>query len=252
MMKKNMKKNAATLLHSEDLITANQNMIAEQLLFFPEEEQSQQRLCHYLKEHYDLDFTYQNTTYDKDLIFGATPNLGPQQLGVYATRSFEEGEILGEIKGTNLFGIRSNAEIKKLVKEYQGNSSYVWQLNLDKHDKYAVVIDLLNSGTSTRWINHSEEPNVTVRVDYKKRKDNNGKEYFTVEHPRILRKIPNLIRVLRDLAKSKNLPMATNEINNREDIKDFFNSLTQELDMLRKEELKKANLAEEEFKKVCT
>ena len=256
-------KKSITFLDNSDKVQAREEMLKEQLVFFPDEEDSLFRLCNYLNANCNQpDFKYQRTDYDEGVIIAANPNLGPKQLGVYAAKSFRPGDIVGEIKGTDLFGIRPNAEMDRIVEEYQGNSSYVWKLNLDDKDKYAVVIDLLESGSSTRWVNHATKPNLEVKVICKQRKDESGRtlfdyhayyvavskinfadeltisygdDYFTVERPQIVCQSQTLVGILEDLAKKQEV--AVSKISTRKEIKDFFTLLRS--DMLSKQEQKK-------------
>ncbi|MCW8470512.1 SET domain-containing protein-lysine N-methyltransferase [Fluoribacter gormanii] len=242
---------------------AKEEMLREELIFFPDEEDSRLRLCDYVKNNCSQpDFNYQCTDYDEDVIIAANPNIGPRQLGVYAAKSFRAGEIVGEIKGTDLFGIRPNAEIERIVDEYQEDTSYVWKLNLDAKDKYAVVIDLLKSGSSTRWVNHAKKPNLEVKVICKQRKDeygtvlfdyhayyvavkniafadeltiSYGDDYFSVERPQVVCQPQTLVEILHDLAKAQ--AVDESKISNRNEIKKFFTLLREA--MLSKNEQKK-------------
>ncbi|KTD72485.1 SET domain-containing protein-lysine N-methyltransferase [Legionella tucsonensis] len=250
-------------LNKADQEQAAEEMLTEQLVFFPEETESQLRLCNYLKNNcHQPTFNYLSTDYDKSVIIAAVPNLGPKQLAVYAGKSFEKGEIVGEIKGVDLFGIGINTEVDRLVKEYQGNSTFVWKLNLDDQDEYAVVIDLLEAGTSTRWVNHARTPNLEVKVICHQRQDEYGNtlfdyhayyvasrkiafadeltisygdEYFTKARPQIVRQPQTLIEVLHDLAKAQDQELTTSSLGTREEIKKFFGLLTLRADMRKKE-----------------
>ncbi|HHT0593527.1 TPA: SET domain-containing protein-lysine N-methyltransferase [Legionella anisa] len=250
-------------LNSADREQAAEEMLSEQLVFFPEEAESQLRLCNYLETNCNQPgFNYLGSDYDKDVIIAAAPNLGPKQLAVYAGKSFNKGEIVGEIKGIDLFGIGTSTEIDWLVKEYQGNSTFVWKLNLDDRDEYAVVIDLLNAGTNTRWVNHAMQPNLEVKVTCHQRKDEEGNvlfdyhayyvatqriavgdeltisygdEYFTKERPQIIRQPQTLIEVLHDLARTQDQELTISTMSTREGIKNFFSSLTLRADMRKKE-----------------
>ncbi|WP_412757836.1 SET domain-containing protein-lysine N-methyltransferase [Legionella bozemanae] len=261
---------AVKFLNREDREQAVAEMSTEQLVFFPEESESQRRLCHYLQNHCrQPGFNYLSTDYDKDVIIAAAPNLGPKQLAVYAGKSFKKGEIVGEIKGIDLFGIRTNTEIDRLVKEYQGNSTFIWKLNLDDQDKYAVVIDLLEAGTSTRWVNHAKTPNLKVKVICHQQKDefgntrfdyhayyvatrriafadeltiSYGDEYFTKARPQIICQPQTLVEVLHDLAKTQDQELITSTMSTREEIKNFFSLLTQRADMRKKEAKKQMYL----------
>ncbi|KTD42895.1 SET domain-containing protein-lysine N-methyltransferase [Legionella parisiensis] len=245
-------------------------MSADQLVFFPEESESRLRLCHYLQDNCrQPGFTYLSTDYDKDIIIAAAPNLGPKQLAVYAGKSFKKGEIVGEIKGIDLFGIGTNIEIDRMVKEYQGNSTFVWKLNLDDQDEYAVVIDLLEAGTSTRWVNHAKKPNLEVKVICHQQQDefgniqfdyhayyvatrriafadeltiSYGDDYFTKARPQILRQPQTLVQVLYDLAKTQDQELTTRTMSTREEIKEFFSLLTVRAGMRKKEAKKQMYL----------
>ncbi|WP_182392040.1 SET domain-containing protein-lysine N-methyltransferase [Legionella sp. PC997] len=257
-MKKTIK-----FLDNSDKTKARQEMLKEELIFFPDEEDSLLRLCNYLKYSCTQpDFNFQRTEYDKGVIIAASPNLGPKQLAVFAAKSFKPGDIVGEIKGTDLFGIRPNAEMERIVEEYQGDSTYVWKLNLDDRDQYAVVIDLLKSGSSTRWVNHANKPNLEVKVICKQRQDDSGKvqfdyhayyvaarkidfadeltisygdEYFTAERPQIVCQPQSLVKILEDLAETQQV--AISKISTPNELKEFFTLLRS--DMLSKQEQKK-------------
>ncbi|WP_392538499.1 SET domain-containing protein [Legionella sp. 227] len=247
-------------------LQAQEEMLAEQLLFFPESGESQLRLCNYVKDKCDQpDFDYLSTDYDQGVIIAAIPSLGSKQLGVYAAKSFVKGEIVGEIKGIDLFGIKPSAKIDREVKDYQGDSTYVWKLNLDDNDEYAVVIDMLKAGSNTRWVNHAGKPNLEVKVICRRWKDefgttqfdyhayyvaakkiafadeltiSYGDEYFTKDRPQIWRQPQTLIDVLQDLAKTQEQEVNPEEIHTPDAIRDFFHLLTQKAD-LRKREHKK-------------
>ncbi|WP_454781600.1 SET domain-containing protein-lysine N-methyltransferase [Legionella sp. WA2022007384] len=256
-------KKSITFLDNSEKVKASEDMLREQLIFFPEEDDSVLRLGNYLKYSCgQADFDYQHTEYDDGVIIAASPNLGPNQLAVYAAKSFRQGDIVGEIKGTDLFGILPNTTIERKVEDYQGDSTFVWKLNLDDEDKYAVVIDLLKSGSSTRWVNHANKPNLEVKVICKKTKDENGKilfdyhayyiavkkinfadeltisygdEYFTEERPQIVCQPQTLVGILEDLAKKQEV--AVSKISTPKEIKDLFTLLRS--DMLSKQEQKK-------------
>ncbi|MCW8408990.1 SET domain-containing protein-lysine N-methyltransferase [Legionella sp. PATHC035] len=236
-------------------LQAQEEMLAEQLLFFPESAESQSRLGNYVKDKCDQpDFNYLSTDYDQGVIIAAIPNLGSNQLGVYAAKSFAKGEIVGEIKGIDLFGVRPSSKMDRIVKDYQGDSTYVWKLNLDDNDEYAVVIDMLKAGSHTRWVNHAGKPNLEVKVICRRWQDefgttqfdyhayyvaakkiafaeeltiSYGDEYFTKDRPQIWRQSQTLIEVLQDLAKTLDQEMNPEELNTREELRDFFNLLTQ-------------------------
>ncbi|CAM2734576.1 SET domain [Legionella steigerwaltii] len=240
-------------LNKVDQEQALEEMLAEQLLFFPEQTESRLRLRNYLQNQCNQpDFNYLSTDYDHGVIIAAIPNLGSKQLGVYAAKSFEKGDIVGEIKGIDLFGIQPNSRMEQVVKEYQGDSTYVWQLNLDDKDEYAVVIDMLKSGSSTRWVNHAAKPNLEVKVICNQQKDkfgtvvfdyhayyiatrkiafadeltiSYGDEYFTKDRPQILRQPQTLIEVLRSLAKTLGQEFTISDVSTREGIKSFFDLL---------------------------
>ncbi|MCE0721983.1 SET domain-containing protein-lysine N-methyltransferase [Legionella resiliens] len=246
-------------LNSIDREQAAEEMLTEQLVFFPEEAESQLRLCNYLKNNGSQPgFNYLSTVYDKDIVIAAAPNLGSRQLAVYAGKSFAQGEIVGEIKGIDLFGVLPDSEINQRVKKYQENSTYVWKLNLDDHDQYAVVIDLLKAGTNTRWVNHARTPNLEVKVICHQRKDQYGNtlfdyhayyvathriafgeeltisygdDYFTKARPQIIRQPQTLIEILHELSKAQDQDLATSTISTREEIKKFFSLLTLRADM---------------------
>ncbi|PWY54638.1 hypothetical protein DGG96_15895 [Legionella qingyii] len=250
-------------LKNSDRVQAMEEMLKEELIFFPDEEDSRIKLCNYVKNNCSQpDFNYQCTEYDEDVIIAANPNLGPKQLGVYAAKSFKAGDIVGEIKGTDLFGIRPNAEIDRKVEAYQEDSSYVWKLNLDDKDKYAVLIDLLKEGSGTRWVNHANKPNLEVKVICKQRKDEYGQilfdyhayyvavkniafadeltisygdDYFSVERPQVMCQPQTLVDILHELAKTQAVEVS--KISTRYEIKDFFTLLRAA--MLSKEEQKK-------------
>ncbi|KTD69378.1 SET domain protein [Legionella steelei] len=263
-MPKNVK-----FLYTSDQEQAMDEMLAEQLLFFPEQAESQLRLGNYLQNNCNRPgFNYLTTNYDAGVIIAAMPNLGSKQLGVYAAKSFEVGDIVGEIKGIDLFGIQSNSRIERAVKQYEGDSTYVWKLNLDEQEQYAVVIDMLQSGSSTRWVNHAERPNLEVQITCKQRKDEFGKvvfdyhayyiatkriafadeltvsygdDYFSQQRPQILRRPQTLIDVLQSLAKSLEQEFTASDVKTPADIKNFFDLLTQKLN-IKKEQKKQMYL----------
>lgn len=240
-------------LSKEEQIQAMEEMLREQLLFFPEDAVSQIKLKDYLKKQGNRpDFHYLPTEYDKHVIIASIPNLGPNQLGVFAGKTFKKGEIVGEVKGADLFGIHSNAKIERIVEAYQGDATFIWKLNLEDDDDNAVVIDMLEKGSSTRWVNHANKPNLKLKVIYNQIIDDLGRiqneyhayyvaakniafaeeltisygdEYFTEERPEIWHKSQTLIEILLDLAKIKGLDIKAFELDSPAAIKEVFEQL---------------------------
>lgn len=252
-------------LSKEEQIQAMEEMLREQLLFFPEEDVSRVKLKDYLKQGNRHDFHYLSTEYDKHVIIASIPSLGPNQLGVFAGKAFKKGEIVGEVKGADLFGIHSNAKIEKVVEAYQGDATFVWKLNLEDDDDNAVVIDMLEQGSSTRWVNHANKPNLKLKVIYNKNIDDLGNiqieyhayyiateniafaeeltisygdEYFTEERPEIWHQSQTLVDILLDLAKNKGLNIKASELDSPAAIKEVFEQLVLQNETLQNEKNK--------------
>lgn len=116
--------------------------------------------------------------YDKELddhlIIAPTPDLGEEQLGVFAGRNYLPGQRVAMYDGDCPWGKQDESIIKEFCEKYQGSGDYMWQVKCDATQ--STAIDSRRKGTVARFVNESDDPNVEIVYV-------NGKAYYYALRP---------------------------------------------------------------------
>lgn len=180
----------------------------------------------------DFNLLY-DSALDPFLIVGETPDLGEDQLGVFAGKKYLKGERVALYKGEVLCEKSKTKKVAKFIKNYSGVDDYIWQLDCGDGD--SVAIDACFKGSIARLINDSENPNTEMEyIDgecyYIATRDINfgeeittsyGEAYFNeINHTRkltnyIARNPSHLNSIIQSISKDN----PTTEITNINDLK---------------------------------
>lgn len=180
---------------------AYENMLNQELVFFPSDTLSLQKLIKFVKKknhkiYNNPKFEYISSQYDQNLIIAATPELGVNELGVFAGKNFEKNEIITSYEGENKWGIRSAEEITTNIKSCKESGDYLWEIDC-QHGK-SMIINSITTGNIARFVNDSLNKNAEAQmrngqVVYVAKREIKfgeeitvcyGKEFFSRQHPR--------------------------------------------------------------------
>lgn len=176
-------------------------MLEQRLVFFPGIPESLNKLIAFVqrknyKRYKNSHFEYVPSQYDLNLFIAATPELGEEELGVFAGKEFQQDEIIACYLGENS-GVKSSSEIKKSIDSCHRPGDYFFEVSCKKGK--AMTVDAMEVGSISRFLNDSLHKNAYAVFEQNKliikaqRKIqfceeitiNYGSSYFNKNFPRI-------------------------------------------------------------------
>lgn len=208
--------------------TAYNLMATQQLVFVLKNSNDIEKMVSFVKnknkKNYHKDeFIFIPSKYDADLIVAAVPELGPNELGVFAGREFKINEIIASYEGKDLWGVMPNDLLDKKITNCDESGDYFWHI-MSKNG--GMAIDSSTEGSVARFVNDSLQKNVTVEVQNDKvvyvAKRNikfgeelttfYGSKYFDESFPRVEYIPYNLQRIISKLFSQMSCDIQINNL----------------------------------------